>query len=89
LVTRLSNVTLLDMSSRLCSGTTRDGLWLIEHGAISKPVRNFRFLDSPLFMLNSIERIGAAVPVFSPDGPVRVPPLQVRDFNFTSLSDSI
>jgi predicted Zn-dependent protease len=89
LVTRLSNVIVLDLASRLCSGTTRDGLWLIQQGKITKPVRNFRFTDSPLFMLNTIERIGAPVPVFSPDGPVRVPPLQVRDFNFTSLSDSI
>lgn len=89
LVTRLSNVLRLDSASCLSSGTTRDGLWLIQNGAISKPVRNFRFLDSPLFMLNNIERIGAPVPVFSPSGPVRVPPLQVRDFNFSSLSDSI
>lgn len=97
LVTRLSNVRVLDLPSLLCSGHTRDGLWLIENGKISRPVRNFRFVESSLVALNSVEQIGPATPVFH---PVRqpdqallhsaiVPALKIRDFSFTSSVDAI
>jgi len=97
LVTRLSNVRILDLSSMLCAGHTRDGLWLIENGRISRPVRNFRFVESSLVALNSIEQIGPAVPVFHPArDPAHaalhsaiVPALKVRDFSFTSSVDAI
>jgi predicted Zn-dependent protease len=90
LVTRFSNVTLLNPKVLLLTGLTRDGLWLIEKGKVSKPVKNFRFTESPLFMLNNVEVVGApSVPVFSPGAPAVVPPLKARDFSFTSLTDAI
>lgn len=96
LVTRLSNVRRLDQVSRLSTGFTRDGLWLIENGKITKAVKNFRFTESPLFMLNNIEQLGEPVPVFRPtrdEGgrltPAIVPPLKVRDFSFTSAIDAV
>jgi predicted Zn-dependent protease len=97
LVTRFSNVRLLDPSSLLATGLTRDGLWLIENGKISKAVKNFRFTESPLFVLNSLEQLGEPVPVFRPVArptsieltPAIVPPLKARDFSFTSLIDAI
>jgi predicted Zn-dependent protease len=89
LVTRFSNVRQLDEASLLATGLTRDGLWLVENGKISKAVKNFRFVDSPLFVLNSIEQLGEAVPVFSPNAPAVVPPLKARDFSFTSVIDAI
>jgi predicted Zn-dependent protease len=89
LVTRFSNVGVLDENSLLMSGFTRDGLWLIENGQITKAVKNFRFTESPLFVLNSIEQLGEPVPVFSPGAPAVVPPLKARDFSFTSLADAI
>jgi predicted Zn-dependent protease len=80
----------------LATGLTRDGLWLVENGKITKAVKNFRFTESPLFMLNSIEQLGTPVPVFRPtrrEGskltPAIVPPLKVRDFSFTSTIDAI
>lgn len=81
----------LDFRSVLLYGYTRDGLWLIENGKISKPVKNFRFTESPLFVLNNVEQIGAPQRVFNPDAyrPAVVPALKVRDFSFTSLSDAI
>ena len=53
---------------RACSSTglTRDGLWLIENGKITKAVKNFRFTESPLFVLNQVEQLGVPVPVFRP-----------------------
>jgi len=96
LVTRFSNIRELDGVSLLSTGLTRDGLWLIENGKVSKAVKNFRFTESPLFMLNSIEQLGEPVPVFRParaEGaaptPAIVPPLKVRDFSFTSLIDAV
>jgi len=97
LVTRFSNMRALDdFSSLLTTGLTRDGLWLIENGEITKAVKNFRFTESPLFMLNNIEQIGEAVPVFRPtkkEGgeltPAIVPPIKARDFSFTSLIDAV
>ena len=96
LVTRFSNLRMLDGVSVLATGLTRDGLWLIEHGKISKAVKNFRFTESPLFMLNSIEQLGVPSPVFRPTKsaggqltPAIVPPIKVRDFSFTSTIDAI
>ena len=96
-VTRFGNVRLLDATSLLSTGLTRDGLWLVENGRITRPVKNFRFTESPLFALNSIEQLGPPVPVFRPWNepldpaitPAIVPPLKVRDFSFTASIDAI
>jgi predicted Zn-dependent protease len=98
LVTRFSNISPLDVTSLLCTGLTRDGLWLIENGKITKPVKNFRFTESPLFALNNLEQLGPPTRVFRPSGldggrgeltPAIVPALKVRDFSFTSLVDAV
>lgn len=105
LVTRFWGVRNVDRSSALYSGVTRDGLWLVENGVITKSVRNFRFLESPLFMLNNVEAIGPSNSVFNPNvennkwfsyysphhilRAIVVPALKVKDFSFTSLVDAI
>jgi predicted Zn-dependent protease len=89
LVTRFSGISLLDPRSLLSTGHTRDGLWLIENGVITRPVKNFRFTDSPLFMLNSVEALGTPVPVFHPEAPLIVPPIKSASFNFTRLADAV
>lgn len=89
LITRFWDVRVLDLSSVLCTGLTRDGLWLVENGKISKPVQNFRFTESPMFAFNNVEQIGTPVPVFNPGVPAVVPAVKVRDFSFTSLVDAV
>lgn len=105
LVTRLWGVQMLDYSSILSTGLTRDGVWLIENGKIAKPVKNFRFTESPLFMLNQVEQLGEPVPVFRPvkepdvntelSGlflgltPAVVPAIKARDFSFTAMADAV
>jgi hypothetical protein len=89
LVTRFSDITLIDSSSLLLSGYTRDGLWLIENGKIAKPIKNFQFTGSPLFSLNNVDQIGVPQRVFCPGFAVMVPALKVRDFSFTALSDAV
>jgi predicted Zn-dependent protease len=89
MVTRLSNIRLVDPNSLLYTGYTRDGLWLVENGKISKPIKNFRFTESPMFVFNQVEQLGPPVRVFHPGAPVIVPPVKVRDFSFTALADAI
>ena len=89
LVTRFWEASVLDLRSLLSVGLTRDGLWLIENGAISHPVKNLRFTESPLFAFNSVDQLGVPEPIFAPGFPAIVPPMKVRDFSFTSLVDAI
>jgi predicted Zn-dependent protease len=88
LITRLVNVRTVDYPSLLQTGTTSDGVWLIERGAITKAVKNFRFRDSPLFAFNNVDVMGPPVRVFQ-SRPTIVPAVRVRDFSLTSLADAV
>lgn len=89
LVTRFSDVRQIDLKSMLCSGYTRDGLWLVENGQITKAVKNFRFTESPLIVFNQVEQLGVPQRIFHPGAPVAAPPAKVRDFSFTSIADAV
>jgi predicted Zn-dependent protease len=89
LVTRFYGVRVVDDASMLCTGFTRDGLWLIERGKIAKPVKNFRFKESPLFILNNVDEIGVPTRVFAPDRSYVAPAMRVRDFSFAGLADAV
>ncbi len=91
LVTRLWYLRQVDPRTVLYTGLTRDGTFLIENGKITKAVKNLRFNESPLFMLNNLESLGRAVRVAGTEagGNVVFPTLKVKDFNFTSLSDAV
>ncbi len=91
LVTRLWYLREVDPRTILYTGLTRDGTFLIENGKITKSLRNFRFNDSPLFMLNNLEQIGQPVRLAGTEqgGNVVMPPIKVRDFTFTSLSEAV
>ena len=68
------------------TGLTRDGTFLIEGGKIVRAVKNFRWNEAPLIMLNKIEEIGRGERTRV--GQV-MPPIRVKDFNFASLSDAV
>lgn len=94
LVTRFWYLRPVDPRTILYTGLTRDGTFLIENGKITRPVKNLRFNDSPVFMLNNLEAMGVPERVSASEGgepgqAIMVPPIKVRDFNFTSLSDAI
>lgn len=91
LVTRLWYLRSVDPRTILYTGLTRDGVFLIEDGKITKAVKNFRFNESPLFMLNNVEAIGPAIRIAGAEnnGTFVMPTLKVRDFNFTSSSDAV
>lgn len=85
LVTRLWYIRSVDPQTLLYTGLTRDGTFYIENGAIKYPVKNFRFNESPIIMLNNLETLGQQVRV---DGSL-IPYMKIRDFTFTSLSDAV
>ena len=85
LVTRLYYIRAVDPQTLLYTGLTRDGTFYIENGVIKFPVKNFRFNESPVIMLNNLEALGKPVRL----GGNLVPPMKIRDFTFTSLSDAV
>ena len=91
LVTRLWYLREVDPRTILYTGLTRDGTFLIENGKITKSLRNFRFNESPLFVLNNIEALGRAERLAGTEqgGDVVMPSLRAKDFNFTSLSEAV
>ncbi|MEO8673191.1 MAG: metallopeptidase TldD-related protein, partial [Tahibacter sp.] len=91
LVTRTWYIRMVDPQTVLLTGLTRDGTFYIENGEIKYPIKNFRFNESPVIMLNNIEEIGKPVRVGDDESPfaMMIPPLKIRDFTFTSLSDAV
>jgi predicted Zn-dependent protease len=94
LVTRFWYIRAVDPRTILYTGLTRDGTFLIENGKITRAVKNLRYNESPIFMLNNLEAMGRPVRVSASEagGPglaIVVPPIKVRDFSFTSLSDAV
>lgn len=87
LVTRLWYLRVVDGRTLVYTGLTRDGTFLVENGKVARSIKNFRFNDSPLFLLNNLEAVGPTVRVA--EGGSVVPALKARDFNFTSLSDAV
>ncbi|MBC7987955.1 MAG: TldD/PmbA family protein [Luteimonas sp.] len=91
LVTRTWYIRMVDPQTVLLTGLTRDGTFYIENGVIKHPVKNFRFNESPVIMLNNIEELGKPVRVAGDESNfvMMIPPMKLRDFTFTSLSDAV
>ena len=94
LVTRFWYIRPVDPRTLLYTGLTRDGTFLVENGAVTRAVKNFRFNESPIFFLNNLEALGPVVRVNASEnlgagGATYMPTLKVRDFTFSSLSDAV
>lgn len=85
LVTRFWYIRFVDPQTMLLTGLTRDGTFYIENGKVTFPIKNFRFNESPVIMLNNVEEMGRPERTEN----MIVPPLKIRDFTFTSLSDAV
>lgn len=86
LVTHFFYIRSLDQRTVLLTGLTRDGTFLIEKGKITRSLKNFRWNESPLFMINKLAELGRAERT---SAGVVMPSMRVRDFTFTSLSDAV
>lgn len=91
LVSRLWYIRYVDPQTLLLTGLTRDGTFYIENGKIKFPIKNFRFNESPVIMLNNLEALGKVERSISVESynSYLIPPMKIRDFTFTSLSDAI
>ena len=82
----------------LLTGVTNGGCFVVRNGKLDKPIKNLRFVDSPWQCLDRIQAIGSSTrAAFGyapwaggwPVDPTIVPPLMIRDFNFTALADTV
>ena len=89
LVTRFHGSFPVEFKSLQCNGNTRDGFWYIENGQIKHPCKNFRFNESPFFILNEIDAVGVAERIYNPLVAAVVPAVKVRNFNFSALVDAV
>jgi predicted Zn-dependent protease len=95
LVTRFWYVRPLDPQTILLTGLTRDGLFLIEKGKVTRPVKNMRWNESPIVALNNVDAMTAPERVVSGEGigggglALVCPAARVKEFRFTSASDAV
>jgi predicted Zn-dependent protease len=85
LVTRFWYIRGVDPQTLLFTGLTRDGTFYIENGEVKHAIKNFRFNESPAAMLVNLEAVGKPVRINNS----LIPPMKIRDFNFSSLSNAV
>jgi predicted Zn-dependent protease len=95
LATRFWYIRTLDPQTLLLTGLTRDGLFLIEKGKVTRPLKNMRWNDSPVSALNNIDAMTPAERAVSGEGiggaglALVCPAARVREFTFSSASDAV
>jgi predicted Zn-dependent protease len=95
LVTRFWYIRSLDPQTILVTGLTRDGLFLIEKGKVTRPIKNMRWNESPIFAFNNIDAMTPAERIVSGEGigggglAIVCPAARIREFTFSSASDAV
>lgn len=83
LVTRFWYTRLVEPMKVVLTGMTRDGTFLIEDGRIKHGVRNLRYQQSVVEMLNRVTAMGPSVRASWNENPTIVlPPMKVEGFRF-------
>lgn len=95
LVTRFHYTNVIDPHKLIFTGMTRDGTFLIEGGEITTGVKNLRFTENIIEVLNRLETVSSK-PELVADDPgygarfatgVIAPAIKVNEFNFTSSTE--
>jgi PmbA protein len=87
LITRLWYIREVDPYEKILTGMTRDGTFLVEGGKVKCGIRNFRFNQSLIEMLNNVEAMSQAVRASGEESfDMVAPAMMVRDFNFTEVT---
>jgi len=87
LVTRLWYIREVDPYDKIFTGMTRDGTFLIEGGAVTAGLRNFRFNQGLMEMLSNVEALSATERSSGEEAPdMVVPAMKVQDFHFTEVT---
>ncbi|MGO9182568.1 metallopeptidase TldD-related protein [Mycobacterium sp.] len=93
LLTTLWYIRVVDPTTLLFTGLTRDGVYLIENGEVTAAVNNFRFNESPLDLLRRASEAGVSektLPREWGDWATRaaMPSLRIPDFYMSSVSQA-
>jgi predicted Zn-dependent protease len=87
LVTRLWYIREVDPYEKIMTGMTRDGTFLIEDGRLSRGLRNFRFNQGLIELLNNVEALSPSVRATGEEAfDMVVPAMKVQGFNFTEVT---
>lgn len=87
LVTRLWYIREVEPFEKMLTGMTRDGTFYVENGKVRGGVRNFRFNESLIHMLSSVEAMSVPVRSCGEESfDMVVPAMKVKDFNFTEVT---
>jgi predicted Zn-dependent protease len=87
LVTRFWYIREVDPYEKIMTGMTRDGTFLIEGGRLVCGLKNFRFNQSLIELLNSVEAMSPPVRASGEEAmDMVVPAMKVRNFHFSELT---
>jgi len=87
LVTRVWYVREVDPYEKIMTGLTRDGTFLIEDGRVVGGLRNMRFNESLIDLLNNVEDMTPAERAAGEESiDMVVPAMKVGGFNFTEVT---
>ncbi len=88
-VTRFHYTNAVHPVKAIFTGMTRDGTFLIEHGEITQPVRNFRFVQGIWDALSQVRAIGREQILSRDYISVLAPALHVGAWSFTGVQSEI
>jgi predicted Zn-dependent protease len=91
LLTTLWYIREVDPQTLLLTGLTRDGVYLVENGAVQGAVNNFRFNESPVDLLSRATEVGRTERAMSREWNdffrrTAMPALRVPDYNMSTVS---
>ena len=93
LLTCLWYIRVVDPATLLTTGLTRDGVYVIEDGAVVGAANNFRFNESPVDLLARATEVGTPVRSLGREfgeylNRTVVTPLRIPDYNMSSVSQA-
>jgi predicted Zn-dependent protease len=93
LLTCLWYIREVDPATLLTTGLTRDGVYVVEDGAVIGAANNFRFNESPVDLLARATEVGTPVRSLGREfgeylNRTIMPPLRIPDYNMSSVSQA-
>lgn len=95
LVTRFHYTNVIDPHKLTFTGMTRDGTFLIEKGKVTRGVKNLRFTENIIEVLNRVEALSNKTELVADDPGygdrfatgIVTPAVKIKDFTFTSATE--
>jgi predicted Zn-dependent protease len=81
-----------DPTALLLTGSTRDGVYLIENGEVTAHVNNFRFTNSAVEVFKRTAEVGQASTTLTREYAmnfVSTPPIRIETFHLSSVSEAV